>query len=133
MNLTETLTTATPHTDREDLMRHLDAQTDTAYGLMEVAAIQAVRLLPDPPAYQAGILGARRQAADVAVLIEAMSTAATANGQIELAQRLGTAAEDAHDLLILLAHAAHGTIPADPDDEDPQDGEKDQAAEHVAA
>ncbi|MGW2865902.1 hypothetical protein [Streptomyces sp. NPDC001205] len=134
----QTLLTGTTYTDKYDLIRHLDAQTDRAFTLMEAASIQATRQMQQKADYQVPVLTGRAQLADVAVVIEAMVTAALANGETDLAELLGAAAETADDLLILLARAAHGTLPAtscddaDGDGEDQEDGEKDQAAEHVA-
>ncbi|MFF4741271.1 hypothetical protein ACFY2W_36120 [Streptomyces sp. NPDC001262] len=128
------LLTQAAYTDQHDLIRHLDAQTDRAFTLMETASIQATRQLGEKADYQPQILASRGQLADVAVLIEAMVTAAQANGELDLADLLGAAAETADDLLILLARAAHGTLPAvdDAEDEDLEDGEQDQAADAVA-
>ncbi|MGA4844712.1 hypothetical protein [Streptomyces sp. G45] len=139
MNIEQLLTGMT-YSDQYDLIRHLDAQTDRAFTLMETASIQATRQLQETADYQAPILTGRGQIADVAVVLEAMVTAAQANGQTDLAQLLGAAAETADDLLIYLARAAHGTLPATTDqdddageDEGQEDGDQDQAGEPVAA
>ncbi|MET9956280.1 hypothetical protein ABZ135_32700 [Streptomyces sp. NPDC006339] len=132
----EQLLTGTTYSDQYDLIRHLDAQTERAFTLMETASIQATRQMAEPADFQAPTLTSRGRIADVAVVIEAMVTAAQANGENELAELLGTAAETADDLLILLARAAHGTLPATADageDEDQEDGEQDEADEPVAA
>lgn len=132
----EQLLTGTAYTDQYDLIRHLDAQTDRAFTLMETASIQATRQLKEKADFQAPILTGRGQLADVAVLLEAMVTAAQANGLTDLAEELGAAGETADDLLVLLGRAAHATLPArvdDEDDEGQEDGDQDQADESVAA
>ncbi|MEJ8654888.1 hypothetical protein WKI65_44330 [Streptomyces sp. MS1.AVA.3] len=132
------LLTATAYTDQEDLIRHLDAQTDRAFTLSDAAAVQATRQLREPADFQALTLTARGQVADIAVLIESLVTAAQAHDLDDLADRLDEAAETANDLLTYLNRAAHGTLPAAADegvdeDEGPEDGDQDQADEPVAA
>jgi hypothetical protein len=117
------LVTAAPYTGREDLQRHIDAQHERAFTLMETAAIQATRTLAAPADFQAPALTAYGQVADVSVLLEAMAVAAQANGEMDLAERLAVAAETADDLLIYLARAATGTLPAHAGGEDEDQGD----------
>ncbi|WP_043271933.1 hypothetical protein [Streptomyces sp. CT34] len=129
------LLTATAYTAPEDLIRHLDAQTDRAFTLSDAAAVQATRQLREPADFQALTLTARGQVADIAVLIESLVTAAQAHDLDDLANRLDDAAEVANDLLTYLNRAAHGTLPAADEgaDEGQEDGDQDQADEPVAA
>lgn len=127
MNDLTRLTTATTYSDIYDLIRHIDAQTERGYALLEVATIQATRSLHAKPDFQAALLDARGRLVDVAVQLEAMVTAAQACGEEDFAEHLQSAAESADDLLIYLSRAAHTTLPAvaaeDEEDQETKDEE----------
>ncbi|MCY0922340.1 hypothetical protein OS965_29980 [Streptomyces sp. H27-G5] len=115
--------TATVFTDQGDLITALDAQTYTAFADPQTLALTAIRQLREPADHQPQLLATRARVADITALLESMTAAAQAAEQSELAEFLGDAAEMADDLLILLARAAHGTLPAANSDEDGEYGE----------
>lgn len=138
--LTTTATTdvtAVTFTDQGDLIAALDAQTDIAFADPQTLALTAIRQLREPADHQPQLLATRAQAANITALLESMTTAAQAAEQGELAELLGDAAEMADDLLILLARAAHGTLPAadggDGDGEELEDDEDWADDEPIAA
>ncbi|MFK0238212.1 hypothetical protein [Streptomyces vinaceus] len=124
-------------TDQGDLIEALDAQTDTAFADPQPRALAAIRQLREPADHQPQLLATRARVADITALLEAMVIAAQAAEHSELADRLGDAAEMADDLLILLARAAHGTLPAadggDGDGEELEDDEDWADDEPIAA
>lgn len=135
--------TTVAFTDQGELIAALDAQTDIAFADPQTLALTAIRQLREPADHQPRLLATRTRVADITALLESMTTAAQAAEDSELAELLGDAAEMADDLLILLARAAHGTLPAadggdgdgeelQGDDEDRSDDE-DWADEPIAA
>lgn len=138
--LTSTATTdvtAVTFTDQGDLIAALDAQTDIAFGDPQTLALTAIRQLREPADHQPRLLATRARVADITALLESMTSAAQAAEHSELAELLGDAAEMADDLLILLARAAHGTLPAadsgDGDGEELEDDEDWADDEPIAA
>ncbi|MFD0353654.1 hypothetical protein ACFVHW_07875 [Streptomyces sp. NPDC127110] len=99
-------------TDQGALIAALDAQTDTAFADPQTRALAAIRRLREPADHQPQLLATHARVADITVLLESMVIAAQAAEHSELADRLGDAADMADDLLMLLARAAHGTLPA---------------------
>ncbi|MGO4459369.1 hypothetical protein AB4039_19035 [Streptomyces sp. M-16] len=118
--------TATVFTDQGDLIAALDAQTDTAFADPQTLALTAIRQLREPADHQPQLLSTRSRVADITALLESMTAAAQAAEHSELAELLGGAAEMADDLLILLARAAHGTLPATAGDGDGEELEDDE-------
>ncbi|MFI5867695.1 hypothetical protein [Streptomyces sp. NPDC051546] len=117
--------TTVAFTDQGGLIAALDAQTDIAFADPQTLALTAIRQLREPADHQPRLLATRARVADITALLESMTTAAQAAEHSELAELLGDAAEMADDLLILLARAAHGTLPAaDAADADGGDGEE---------
>ncbi|MEU2834563.1 hypothetical protein ABZ667_38980 [Streptomyces lavendulae] len=118
--------TATVFTDQGDLIAALDAQTDTAFADPQTLALTAIRQLREPVDHQPQLLATRGRVADITALLESMTAAAQAAEQSELGELLGDAAEMADDLLMLLARAAHGTLPAAEGDGDGEELEDDE-------
>lgn len=142
MSIHQLTTTATANvtavfTDQGDLIAALDAQTDTAFADPQTLALTAIRQLREPVDHQPQLLATRARVADITALLESMTAAAQAAEHSELAELLGDAAEMADDLLILLARAAHGTLPAadsgDGDGEELEDDEDWADDEPIAA
>ncbi|GHB75883.1 hypothetical protein GCM10010331_74660 [Streptomyces xanthochromogenes] len=100
------------HETTEQLVAALDQQIERLTDERVPEHLAGAASLSSPAAYQPGLIDLRADAYDMAVYLDALTTAAVALGDADLADALVEAGESAHELVTRLAVAAHATIPA---------------------
>ncbi|MGW3154556.1 hypothetical protein [Streptomyces sp. NPDC001089] len=100
------------HDSIEQLAAALDKQVDQVAEERVPEYLAGAARLGSPAAYQPGLFDLRCDAYDMAVYLDALTTAATALGDADLVEALVEAGEVAHELVARLAVATHATIPA---------------------
>ncbi|MBC2869835.1 hypothetical protein [Streptomyces mexicanus] len=96
----------------EELAAALDRQVEQLRDETMPEHLAGAASLTSAPAYQPGLIDLRGDIYDAAVYLDALTTSATALGDADLVEALREAGEAAHELVALLAAAAHATIPA---------------------
>lgn len=100
------------HESTEQLAVVLDRQIEELTEERMPEHLADAASLSSPAAYQPGLIDLRGDAYDMAVCLDALTTAAVALGDADLADALVEAGEFAHELVARLAAATHATIPA---------------------
>ncbi|KUL73957.1 MULTISPECIES: hypothetical protein [unclassified Streptomyces] len=100
------------HESAEELAAALDKQIDQLREANMPEHLAGAASLTSAPAFQPGLVDLRGDIYDAAVYLDALTTSATATGNVDLVDALREAGEAAHELVARLAAAAHATIPA---------------------